>query len=62
MQSIVVDNENDAKYAVGYLKSKQLGRATFLPISTVKGKSLGTEKERLLNEPGICLLYTSRCV
>lgn len=53
MQSIVVDNENDAKYAVGYLKSKQLGRATFLPISTVKGKSLGTEKERLLNEPGI---------
>ena len=53
MQSIVVDNENDAKYAVGYLKLKQLGRATFLPISTVKGKSLGTEKERLLNEPGI---------
>ena len=53
MQSIVVDNENDAKYAVGYLKSKQLGRATFLPISTVKGKGLGTEKERLLNEPGM---------
>ena len=24
-----------------------------MPISTVKGKSLGTEKERLLNEPGI---------
>ena len=53
MQSIVVDSESDAKQAVNYLKSKQLGRATFLPIATVKGKSLGAEKDKLLKEKGV---------
>ncbi|MDD5945752.1 MAG: chromosome segregation protein SMC [Clostridia bacterium] len=52
-QSIVVDSENDAKTAVAYLKENKLGRATFLPIATVRGKTLGDEKERLLKEKGV---------
>lgn len=53
MQSIVVDKENDAKTAVNYLKENRLGRATFLPIATVKGKTLGAEKDALLAEKGV---------
>jgi len=53
MQSVVVETEADAKNAVNYLKTKQLGRATFLPIATVKGKTLGNEKDNLLNEKGV---------
>ena len=40
MQQIVVDNESDGKAAINYLKRTGGGRATFLPISVVKGKSL----------------------
>ncbi len=38
MQNIVVETEADAKNAIAVLKRKNLGRATFLPISTIKGK------------------------
>lgn len=53
LQSIVVDKESDAKTAVNYLKKNQLGRATFLPIATVRGRTLGEEKDSLLKENGV---------
>ena len=40
MQQIVVDTEADGKAAISYLKRVGGGRATFLPISVVKGKEL----------------------
>ena len=40
MQNVVVDTEQDGKAAIAYLKRTGGGRATFLPISVVKGKSL----------------------
>ena len=40
MQQIVVDNENDGKSAISFLKRTGGGRATFLPISTIRGKRL----------------------
>ena len=40
MQNIVTDNENDAKRAIYFLKEKSAGRATFLPISAIKGREL----------------------
>ncbi len=40
MQQIVVDNEQDGKAAIQYLKRTGGGRATFLPLSTIQGKSL----------------------
>lgn len=39
LQNIVVKTENDAKYAINYLKNSGQGRATFLPISAVKGQT-----------------------
>ena len=40
MQQIVVGTEADAKAAIGYLKRTGGGRATFLPLSVIKGRKL----------------------
>lgn len=40
IQNIVVDNENDAKRAIAYLKETRGGRATFLPLTAIKSRSL----------------------
>ncbi|MBE7031886.1 MAG: chromosome segregation protein SMC [Ruminococcaceae bacterium] len=39
-QNIVTQNEQDAKAAIIYLKQNKLGRATFMPVSTVKGRGV----------------------
>ncbi len=39
LQNIVTQSEEDAKKAIEYLKKNKLGRATFLPVSSVNGKS-----------------------
>ncbi len=44
IQNIVTDTENDAKKAIGFLKESHAGRATFLPLTAIKGKVLD-EKE-----------------
>ena len=38
LQNIVTDTEEDAKKLIDYLRNNKLGRASFLPISSVKGK------------------------
>lgn len=40
MQNIVATNEADAKRAIYYLKNNHIGRATFLPISAIKPRTL----------------------
>ena len=40
MQNVVTDNEQDAKRLIEHLRKNNLGRASFLPISNVKGKKL----------------------
>ena len=48
MQNIVVDREEDAKTAINYLKQRDGGRATFLPLTTIRGDTLrekGVERE-----------------
>ena len=40
MQQIVVGNEQDGKAAIGYLKRTGGGRATFLPLSNIQGRTL----------------------
>ena len=38
MQSIIVDTPDSARAAIEYLKRREAGRATFLPVSTIKGR------------------------
>ena len=40
LQNIVTENEEDAKRLIEHLRKHNLGRASFLPISSVKGKKL----------------------
>ncbi len=44
LQNIVVEDEECAKAAINYLKKKNAGRATFYPISTMRGNEL-SEKD-----------------
>ncbi len=61
IQNIVTKDEEDAKVLINYLKSNNSGRATFLPISAVKPRSLGPNEERMLNSTG-CLGVASNLV
>lgn len=38
LQNIVLSSEQDGKAAIGYLKSRDYGRATFLPMSTMRAR------------------------
>ena len=40
MQNIVTESDSVAKRAIAYLKQNNGGRATFLPMSTIKGREL----------------------
>ncbi len=40
IQNIITDTENDAKKAINFLKESKAGRATFLPLTSVKGNEL----------------------
>ena len=40
MQNIVTDTEKEAKKLIEYLRKNNIGRASFLPISEIKGKKL----------------------
>jgi chromosome segregation protein len=52
LQNIVTDNEQTAKSMIGYLKTNKLGRATFLPLTTIKGNNI-FNKENVLREKGV---------
>lgn len=43
MQHIVVKTEENGREAISYLKRNQYGRATFLPLSVIKGKNVTPE-------------------
>ena len=48
MQNVVVDREEDAKSAINFLKQRDGGRATFLPLTAIRGDVLreaGVERE-----------------
>ncbi len=49
-QNIVCEREEDAKRGIAYLKDSKGGRATFLPIRSIRGHLL--DEKGLENEPG----------
>jgi chromosome segregation protein len=44
LQHIVVDTEQNARVAIQYLKQHSFGRATFLPLSVIKGRTVSTSQ------------------
>ncbi len=61
LQNIVVDREEDAKRMIDYLRVNRLGRATFLPLSAVRGRTLDMSERKVLSMPG-CLGVASELV
>ena len=61
LQHIVVDREEDAKRMIEFLRKNRMGRATFLPLSAVRGRTLDASERRLLSMPG-CLGVASELV
>lgn len=52
VQNIVTDTESDAKTLIEYLKEHKIGRATFLPISSVKPRNFNDREKQLFNMEG----------
>lgn len=52
IQNIVTNTEEDAKIAINYLKENKKGRATFLPISSIKAKPI-QDKDDIVREKGV---------
>ncbi|MDD3410100.1 MAG: chromosome segregation protein SMC [Eubacteriales bacterium] len=61
MQNIVTDTEQDAKRLIDYLRQNRLGRATFLPLSTVRGRTLSGRERDVLSMPGCVGVASELC-
>ncbi len=52
MQNIITETEEDAKTAIAYLKKNALGRATFLPLRIINGRTI-SDRDRILAFDGV---------
>ena len=52
LQNIVVSRDEDAKRMIEYLRANRFGRATFLPVSSVRGRTLSPQERNVLSMPG----------
>ncbi|MCQ2453003.1 MAG: chromosome segregation protein SMC [Clostridia bacterium] len=61
LQNIITGTDVTAKRLIEYLKRTDGGRATFLPLNTVRPYSLNNEERRVLSMPG-CLGVASELI
>lgn len=50
LQNIVVADEASGREAIAFLKRKQAGRATFLPLDVIRGRSIPEHEKRSLSD------------
>lgn len=48
LQHVVVDSEANGREAIAFLKRRQLGRATFLPLDVIRGRSIPESEIRAI--------------
>ena len=61
IQNIVTASDENAKYLINYLKQRDYGRATFLPINTIKPRYFDNSNRYLLDMEG-CLGLASELI
>ena len=61
LQNVVVDRDENAKHMIEYLRANRFGRATFLPIGSVRGRTLTPQERQVLSMPG-CVGLASELV
>ena len=52
LQYIIVDDAEDAKYMIEYLRSNRFGRATFYPISAIRRRDMSINERKVLSLKG----------
>ncbi len=53
VQNVVTETQQDAKSMINYLKKNKLGRVTFLPLDSIKGRGLYKNQQKVLNIGGV---------
>ncbi|GBF71964.1 chromosome segregation protein SMC [Paenibacillus sp. 598K] len=48
LQHVVMEDERSARTAIGFLKQRQLGRATFLPLDVIRPRQLPEQDKRMV--------------
>ena len=61
LQNVVTSDEYVARDMIAYLRSNKLGCATFLPMTTITGRTLSSQERQLLSMPG-CVGVASELV
>lgn len=61
LQNVVTSDEYVARDMITYLRQNKLGRATFLPLTTISGRTLSAQERQLLSMPG-CVGLASELV
>ncbi len=61
LQNIVVERDEDAKRMIEYLRNNRFGRATFLPVGSVRPRVLDAREREVLKLPG-CLGVASELI
>ena len=52
LQNVVTSDEYVARDMIDHLRRNKLGRATFLPVTTISGRTLSLQERQLLSMPG----------
>jgi len=58
LQNLIVNDTKTAVECINFLKSEQIGRATFLPLNKIRPRKLKPEQKKLLKKPGVVGLIT----
>ena len=61
LQHVVTADEYVARDMIAYLRNNKIGRATFLPMTTISGRTLSAQERQLLSMPG-CVGLASELV
>jgi len=61
LQNVVTSDEYVARDMIAFLRKNKLGRATFLPMTTITGRTLNAQERQLLSMPG-CVGLASELV
>ncbi|MFC0328753.1 chromosome segregation protein SMC [Paenibacillus sepulcri] len=48
LQHVVMEDEKSARTAIAFLKQRQLGRATFLPLDVIRGRNIPDHDKRMI--------------
>ncbi|CDR24282.1 chromosome segregation protein SMC [Staphylococcus schweitzeri] len=62
LQHIIVDTEKDGRSAIQFLKERNLGRATFLPLNVIQSRVIATEIKSIASNAGGFISIASEAV